>query len=155
MVEEPGEHRPAGATAGQRMRVVMLVLTVFGFPLVLMLVFLGTRRLAFQPPFGDQPGGTLAGLLYDADGAKLAGVDVAAFVYPRAGEPRLHGTTTSDNGGAYAFEVPAIDGCYVVRAGGRPGPGAAARGVAREHPRAQRRLPAAPGLRDDVPPPPA
>ena len=114
-----GGTSPAGPRLlGHRLRVVLLAGVVFGIPLVLTLTYLGTRALAFRPPFDDQPGGTIRGTLVDEEDSAVAGVAVLALLYPRDGAPVHHARVESDAEGGFAFNVPAIDGCYIVRAAG-------------------------------------
>ncbi len=114
-----GDPAPGGpGLLGQRLRVILLVLVVFGIPLGLMLTYLGTRALAFRPPFDDQPGGAIAGTLVDEEGDPVAGVAVRALLYPRDGAPVAHASVESDAEGRFSFDVPPLDGCYVLRAGG-------------------------------------
>ena len=102
---------------GHRLRVALTVLTVFGMPLVLMLVYLGTRRIAFEPPFGDQPGGRIGGRVLDAEGSALEGVGVTGLLLFRDGTTRVEATATSAANGDFALDLPPVNGCYLVRAG--------------------------------------
>jgi hypothetical protein len=108
----------SGLLGPQRVRVALLVLTVFGAPLALMLSFLWMRNAASRPPYAAQPGGALAGRLTTADGAPAVDQPVRLLLHRREREPEPFQVVRTDAAGAFTAQVPALDGCYVVVAGG-------------------------------------
>jgi hypothetical protein len=103
----------------QRLKVALIVFTIFGLPLALMLAYLALRE-SFEPPFGDQPGGTVRGRTVDGSGAPLPGVRIEVFTEPRTGDPQLLRQLASGEDGRFESEVPPLDGCYALRVGGGP-----------------------------------
>jgi hypothetical protein len=108
----------SGRLGPQRVRVALLVLTLFGAPLALMLSFLWMRNAASLPPYAAQPGGALAGRVTTADGAPAADSPVRVLLHPRDRKPEPFHIVRTDAEGAFTAQVPALDGCYVVVAGG-------------------------------------
>jgi hypothetical protein len=111
------EARKSGLRA-QRLKVALVVLALFGLPLGLMLSYLALREAAFDKPFGDQPGGRIAGTVEAESGGPLAGVRVDVFTQRRAGLPELKERVFTDDAGRFAVEVPPLDGCYGLLVGG-------------------------------------
>ena len=70
------EAHPSAGLGWHRLRVALVALTVFGLPLALMAIYLGTRELPVRPPFDAQPGGTLSGRVMHARATPLVGVPV-------------------------------------------------------------------------------
>jgi hypothetical protein len=116
--DEERKRGAAGGLGAQRLRVALLVLTIFGAPLVLMVTYLWMRNAVFLPPYAAQPGGTLAGRLVHADGAPAPDQEVRVLLHPRELEPTPLETLRTDADGAFSIAVPALDGCYTVIAGG-------------------------------------
>ena len=116
-----GRDRERGKTAGlgaQRLRVVLLVLTLFGAPLILMVSYLWMRNAAFLPPFGDQPGGEVVGVVTLEDGSPAADAPVHVFLHRRDTDPESFERAKTDESGRFAVKVPPLDGCYTVVVGG-------------------------------------
>lgn len=120
-MKRPGDDDEGRQTSGlglQRLRVVLLVLTVFGVPMVLMASYLVMRGAAFRAPFADQPGGTLQGIVLHEDGTAADGSMVSILLHRRDARPEPYRTARTDADGRFRAEVPPLDGCYIVVAGG-------------------------------------
>jgi hypothetical protein len=115
----PGARPEEGrkSVRAQRLKVALIVFTIFGLPLVLMLAYLALRE---APPFGDQPGGTIRGRTVDGSGAPLPGASIEVFTKPRTGDPQLVRQLATGADGRFESEVPPLDGYYVLRVGGGP-----------------------------------
>lgn len=117
----PGdEPEPPVSPGREKLRTVLVVLSIFGLPAILAAIFLFLRTLIPEPPWADQPGGLLAGSVASDAGVVLEGVDVHAYVLVREGSPELVEETVTDARGTFQLEVPPLaDGCYLVQVGGR------------------------------------
>lgn len=103
---------------GNRLRVVLLVLFLFGLPAV------GVLGLWLLPdslvglPAAAQPGGPIDGSVTDAAGTALEGVPLELYLVPETGDPSLHATAHTDASGAFHLVAPALQGTYHLKAGG-------------------------------------
>ncbi len=110
---------------GGRGRIVFLglVLLLFGLPLTLATIVASLQSDLVELPFDEQAGGTLRGFVNDPDDRPLADVPVEAFLVERVGRvPRSErepvASTRTDAEGTFALDVPPVDGCYELVAGG-------------------------------------
>lgn len=112
-----GPERRAPSRAGRRLRLVLLILLVFGAPAAVS-ISLVTQEIGGEATFGAQPGGRVSGRVLDEDGRPLAGQPVElVLVSPdrvRSPGPR----TTTDADGRFELAAPALEGSYLVVAGG-------------------------------------
>jgi hypothetical protein len=101
-------------------RVALLVLTVFGIPLVLAVSYLAMHSAVPHPPFDRQPGGEITGRVVHANGDAAADVPVAVLLHRPERRPEPYARSATADDGTFAFDVPPLEGCYVVIAGGGP-----------------------------------
>jgi hypothetical protein len=119
--ERRGASGGAAAAPGSRLRtrviLFVLLLVVLGLPAAI-----GTSWLRSDVPgavtSGAQPGGRARGRVVDGEGRPLVGRAVEALLVLGAGETRPGPRTESDARGEFALELPAVQGHYLLRAGG-------------------------------------
>lgn len=100
-----------------RLGVVVLLLVLAGMPFILTSRLLSSE-FSKEAPIGTQPGGRVAGRLVDVAGVSLAGLQVELWLVDAGGGTELHDRMSSGRGGEFSFEVPALEGCYLLRTGG-------------------------------------
>lgn len=108
---------PERSTVGRRLSILLLLLIVFGAP-ALVTTSLVTQDIMGEVTRGDQPGGTLSGVVVDAEGEPIASHTVALWLVPMSGDASEGPSTTTDAEGRFALAAPPVVGSYVLRAGG-------------------------------------
>lgn len=106
--------------SGSRLKLVLLVLLLFGAPALVVFSLFDARRQALVAPEidGEQPGGGIEGLVRSEDGVGLAGERVELLLVPEDGERVSAAVTRSDQLGRFLFDAPPLRGHYELVAGG-------------------------------------
>jgi hypothetical protein len=113
--EEP---EPVGSTLKKRLSALLLLVLVFGAPLVVT-TSLVTQEITGEVTSGVQPGGVLEGTVVDEDGAPLEGELVRlALVTDTPADSQAALSALTDADGRFELRAPPITGHYELRAGG-------------------------------------
>jgi hypothetical protein len=96
---------------------VSVLLLLFGAP-ALVTMALVTANFRGEVTRGAQPGGPIAGSVVDADDEPLRDFELELATVASDGQSREVARTRTDADGRFAFQAPACEGHYELRAGG-------------------------------------
>jgi hypothetical protein len=100
-----------------KLKIVLLVVLLFGAPALVTTALL-TTDFSSAVADGAQPGGILSGIVVDADGRGIGGMEVELASISASGQRTSGpaGTTASD--GAFELCAPPAEGHYEIKTGG-------------------------------------
>jgi hypothetical protein len=102
---------------GSKLKVVLLVVLLFGAPALVTAALL-TSDFSGAVADGSQPGGVVRGVVVDADGHAIGGLEVELIGASTSG-PRSDGpTSTTAADGTFELRAPPLEGHYEIRSGG-------------------------------------
>lgn len=114
---ETSPPEPEGSRLKRRLSLLLLLAIVFGAP-ALVTTSLVTQELVGEVTRGEQPGGTIAGTIVDAEGRAVEGHAVVLWVVPNVETPFVGSETATDVDGRFELRAPPVSGAYELRAGG-------------------------------------
>jgi hypothetical protein len=97
-----------------KQRIVLLLLLLFALPAVVTTALL-TQNVKLDVHDGAQPGGSVKGIVVDAEKKPLAGIDVTGVALPTEGGAMIAGRTLTDAKGAFELALSPTVGHYELR----------------------------------------